>query len=183
MKRNHNILRGMAASITAMCACMVLTLSLCTPTGYAAEAPLTLPVRENPVAAGGSYYVILADGTLVQADFAFNRTEVLMENAAAVYTHDEGPVVAVDRDGTLWCLYMGSWGGWLEAFRPDLPYENGNWDGLVKLMEDVAMAAVDPFHGVVLKRDGTLWVAGGEKYCGPWLEEEGDGEEIGRAHV
>lgn len=184
MKKLHGILIAVMILLSLICTLYPLP-------GYAAEAgrnppsqpsggaehtTFPLPIRENPVAAGDGCYVILADGTLIHSDFPFNRTRTLMKNAAAVYTHDEGPVVAVDRDGTLWCVYRDVWSNWLDLFRPDLPNEDGNWEKPVKLMEDVAMAAVDRFHGVILKRDGSLWIAAQKQYCKPWLEADGEEE-------
>lgn len=83
--------------------------------------PLTLPVRESPVAVGyGDYYVIRSDGALVMwgrpefggdgEDVPFSQAKELLPNAAAAYTSGRGASLAVDRGGGLWaCEQSGAW--------------------------------------------------------------------------
>lgn len=168
MKKQFGILTRTAAALAAVCAYIILALGLGTLTGYAADKPLELPIYENPVAAGsGGYFVIREDGTLISSAFSFNSPKERMENVAAVYTHEEGAVLVVDRDGTLWSLGTYPSSG-LESLYP----ESHEGNEPLKLLEGVSMAAVDPYHTVILKRDGTLWVAGRDKYGAPWLAPE-----------
>lgn len=181
----------------SVCVCAALALGLGL-TAYAAQvtepSPQTaelLPIRENPVAVGGdrssdSFYVIRADGTLIESfsgygerntgsGFTFNQTREVMGNAAAVYANDESAVLAVDREGTFWYVGNALYAWWIKAVLPD--FDMGVYEDHpepVKLLEDVAMVSADREHAVILKRDSTLWVAGYDKYGAPWLGMEGN---------
>lgn len=187
------------AGVLALVSCLMF--GVCAPAGYAAgpdDAPaplegedgtLMLPIRENPLAARGSagsdeFYVIRADGTLVKSfsgygerdtgsGFTFNQTRVVMDNAAAVYSSEESAVLAVDREGTLWFVDWGYDDWWLKALRPDSTSMYDDHPEPVKLLDGVAMVAPLRHHAVILKRDGTLWVAGYDSYGAPWLGKEG----------
>lgn len=178
--------------VSPVCVCIVLTLGLIL-TGWAADGPLELPVRENPVAASGGtgeadgFYVIRADGMLIESEpytgygardtgdgFTFNRTREVMGNAAAVYASEESAVLAVDREGGLWYVDRGEGSGWIKAILPDFTESHEDCFEPVKLLENVAMASADRSHAVILKRDGTLWVAGSDTCGAPWLDKEGN---------
>lgn len=180
----------------SVCVCAALALGLGL-TAYAAQVTelspqITelLPVRENPVAVGGdrssdSFYVIRADGTLIESfsgygerntgsGFTFNQTREVMGNVAAVYSSEESAVLAVDREGTLWFVDRGEDDWWLKALWPDFTSIYDDHPEPIKLLEHVAMAAPLRHHVVILKRDGTLWVAGYDTYGAPWLGKEGN---------
>lgn len=187
--------------LLSACVCAALVLGLGTPavcaaeakptqTGGTADAPLELPIRENPVAAlGDKFYVIRSDGTLIESEdyagygardtgdgFTFNRTREVMGNAAAVYAFEESAALAVDREGGLWYVRWGGGDSWIRAILPDFTQHYDDYPKPLKLLENVAMASADSCHAVILKRDGTLWVAGSNKNGAPWLDKE-DGNE------
>lgn len=202
MEKRYAFRPGVMLTLALVCAGLIL--GLCAPAGRAAEteapqasvttdAPLELPIRENPVAAAGrtadsdEFYVIRADGTLIESGdyagygardtgdgFTFNRTWEVMGNVAAVYASEESVVLAVDREGTLWLVEGAVEGRWIKSLLPDFTWNDTVWP--VKLLENVAMASADRHHAVILKRDGTLWVAGRDTYGAPWLDKEGSEE-------
>ncbi|MDE6589277.1 MAG: leucine-rich repeat protein, partial [Oscillospiraceae bacterium] len=172
------ITRAEVAAVLARIVKPSLRLSVCT--GSAADGPQSLPIRENPVAAGlEDCYAIRADGSLVMwgrletgADDAiipFERAAVLMDNAAAVYTDGRSGVLAVDQNGTLWSVNSARFNEVIPGFtfdqeRPLAP---------LKVMDDVAMAAMVQFHSVILKRDGSVWVQGFVSFGAHWLKGQG----------
>lgn len=169
---------------------VVLMLALC-PCGAAAQgtpAPAlaaasgsqdTIPIVKSPLAVGWQdYYAIRQDGTLIawgQPEFGgfdeevtFEKPRELLKNAAAVYTSGRGATVAIDNDGVLWAFNTAQ-------FNDTVPGVDYDWerDGMkpIKIMDNVAMAAMDQFHTMILKRDGTLWVNGTGSFGAPWLHK------------
>lgn len=172
MRTRYHILTTLAKSMAAACVCAAL--ALCTCTGYAADAPLALPVRESPLETGAwDYYAIREDGSLImwgrpesggiERDIPFDQALVLLDNAAAVY-NARGDILALDRDGTLWSSNLYRFTG-----------SEQNWDHLTlyKVMDDVSMADINQFHSVILKRDGTVWVQCIGAWGAPWLRQFG----------
>ena len=138
-----------------------------------------LPIVKSPLAVGWQdYYAIRQDGTLVawgQPEFGgfdeevtFEKPRELLKNAAAVYTGGRGATVAIDNDGVLWAINTAQ-------FNDTVPGVDYDWerDGMkpVRIMDNVAMAAMDQFRTVILKRDGTLWVNGTGSFGAPWLHQ------------
>lgn len=180
----------------SVCVCAALALGLGL-TAYAAQvtepSPQTtelLPIRENPVATlGDKFYVIRSDGTLIESfdeygkrdtgdGFTFNQTREVMDNTAAVYASEESSVLAVDWEGGLWYVRWGRGDSWIRAILPDFTQHYDDYPKPLKLLENVAMASADGYHAVILKRDGTLWVAGSNKYGAPWLDKEDDNDDF-----
>lgn len=145
-----------------------------------APAPLKLPVREQPVAAGFSdFYAIRADGTLITwgvpefggdgKDLPFEQARELLPNAAAVYTSGRGSTFAVDKEGGLYGINTGT-----VRFLPMLQGESDPDDPMkpVKIMDGVSMVSTTQFHTLVLRQDGELWTQGSGVHGAPWLYEE-----------
>lgn len=200
MVKKFSILTTLMTTLAIACAYILLGLALAAFTGYAAEpedtappwhisvketAPLNLPIRENPVAAGANddYYVIRANGTLIESTygydsrptgsgFSFNRITEVMDNTAAVYSYGSG-ILIVNRDGSLWSRGVPYYFEGLVSEEEKGTYEPH------KLLEDVSMVSADQFHAIILKRDGTLWVAGYDEYGAPWLNQEHPGSRRG----
>lgn len=170
----------MKKSISILCA-LALFAALCALPASAAQAPLELPVVKSPLAVGWQdCYAIRSDGTLItwgsqefggfSEDVPFEQARELMKNAAAVYTSGRGATLAIDKDGGLWAFNTSQ-------FNDTVPGVDYQWERdemkPVKIMDGVAMAAMDQFHSVILKQDGTLWVNGLGSFGAPWLHKTG----------
>ncbi len=154
------------------------------PAASAASNPLPdgVPVVKSLLAVGWQdCYAIRPDGALITwgsqefggflEDVPFEKARELMKNAAAVYTSSRGATLVIDNDGGLWAFNT-------TQFNDTVPGVDYQWerDGMkpVKVMDNVAMAAMDQFHSVILKRDGTLWVNGWGSFGAPWLHKTGN---------
>ena len=159
---------------------VILGLALLVPAAQAAPPSRPLPVREAPLAAGyEDYYAIRDDGALIMwgrpehgpfdESIPFDQPVELLDDAVGAYTSGRGETLAVDRDGTLWSINSARFQGLIDGLEQDRE------DPLdpVKVMEDVSMAAMDQFHSVILKRDGSVWVQGFGGFGAPWLKGTG----------
>lgn len=141
-----------------------------------------MPIVKSPLAVGWQdCYAIRSDGTLItwgsqefggfEEDVPFEQARELMTNAAAVYTSGRGATLAIDNDGGLWAFNTSQ-------FNDTVPGVDYQWERdemkPVKIMDNVAMAAMDQFHCVILKQDGTLWVNGWGRFGAPWLHKTGN---------
>lgn len=186
---------------SAALAALMLVLSACGSAAQKPDAPAAVPVRagtalaapadnsskalsivKSPLAVGWQdYYAIRQDGTLIawgQPEFGgfneevtFEKPRELLKNAAAVYTSGRGATVAIDNGGVLWAFNTAQ-------FNDTVPGVDYDWerDGMkpVRIMDNVAMAAMDQFRTVILKQDGTLWVNGLGSFGAPWLHKTGN---------
>lgn len=100
----------------------------------------------------------------------FSDAAELMPNAAAVYTSGRGATLAVDKDGGLWAFNTAQFNETIPGVNADVDKDRMK---PVKLMDGVAMAAIDQFHTLILMRDGTLWVEGFASFGAPWLGQTG----------
>lgn len=168
--------------LSALCALAILAALLHPLSASAAPAELEVPIVKSPLAVGfQDYYAIRSDGALITwgsqefggfgEDVPFEQARELMTNAAAVYTSGRGATLVIDNDGGLWAFNTSQ-------FNDTVPGVDYQWerDGMkpVKIMDNVAMAAMDQFHSVILKRDGTLWVNGWGSFGAPWLHKTGN---------
>ncbi len=171
----------MKKTMPILCA-LALFATLCALPAAAAKAPLEVPVAKSPLAVGWQdYYAIRSDGTLItwgsqefggfEETVPFEQARELMTNAAAVYTSGRGATLAIDNDGGLWAFNTSQ-------FNDTVPGVDYQWERdemkPVKIMDNVAMAAMDQFHSVILKQDGTLWVNGWGSFGAPWLHKTGN---------
>lgn len=160
----------------------------CNALALSAGSSTALPIVKSPLAVGWQdYYAIRQDGTLIawgQSEFGgfdeevtFENPRELMKNAAAVYTSGRGATVAIDNDGVLWAFNTAQ-------FNDTVPGVDYDWerDGMkpIRVMDNVAMAAMDQFHTMILKRDGTLWVNGTGSFGAPWLHKTNYGYYLGK---
>lgn len=168
---------------SAALAALMLALCVCGAAAQEADVPDTpLPIVKSPLAVGWQdCYAIRSDGTLIawgSQEFGgfeeyvpFEKARELLKNAAAVYTSGRGATVAVDTDGVLWAFNTAQFNDTVSGV--DFDWER---DGMkpVRIMDNVAMAAMDQFRTVILKRDGTLWVNGTASFGAPWLHKTGN---------
>lgn len=175
--KQHNTLIMLMATFIIVCIYVVFGLTLCTLGGDAADAPLKLPVRKAPLAAGlQDYYAIRVDGSLILwgsleygeiEEIPFAQAVKLLDHAIGVYTSGESETLAVDSDGTLWSINSN-------RFQYLIPDFEQDWDNAplkpLKVMEDVSMAAVAKFHSVILKQDGSVLVQGIGGFGAPWIK-------------
>lgn len=168
--------------LSALCALALLAAPLRPLPASAAPAPLEVPIVKSPLAVGWQdCYAIRFDGTLItwgsqefggfEEDVPFEQARELMTNAAAVYTSGRGATLAIDNDGGLWAFNTSQ-------FNDTVPGVDYQWERdemkPVKIMDNAAMAAMDQFHSVILKQDGTLWVNGWGRFGAPWLHQTGN---------
>ena len=165
------------ASFAVCLLCAVFALPSFTTGANAAASTHPLSVREAPLAAGfQDFYAIREDGSLVMwglpefggtgENIPFAQAVKLLDNAAGVYTSGRGETLAVDWDGVLWSVNSARFQGLIDGFEPDKARPMAP----KKVMDGVSMAAMDQFHTVILKRDGSVWVLGFGGFGAPWLK-------------